>query len=78
LGNATRARSGYGETATIQEQNSMPTLHEPRPTVCSPLVLADRLISLAQDADRAGYQDSATRLLGLAYAVFDEEPRVRN
>ena len=44
----------------------------------SPLVLADRLISLAQDADRAGYLDSATRLLGLAYAVFDEQPRSRN
>ena len=44
----------------------------------SPLVLADRLITLAQDADRAGYQDSATRLLGLAYAVFDEQPRARN
>ena len=44
----------------------------------SPLVLADRLITLAQDADRAGYPQSATHLLGLAYAVFDEAPRVRN
>ena len=49
-----------------------------RPTPISPLMLADRLISLAQDADRAGYLDSATRLLGLAYAVFDEQPRARN
>ena len=39
------------------------------------LMLADRLISLAQDADRAGYTRSATSLLGLAYAVFDEEKR---
>ncbi len=39
------------------------------------LMLADRLISLAQDADRAGYARSATSLLGLAYAVFDEEKR---
>ena len=49
----------------------------PMPPI-SPLVLADRLITLAQDADRAGYQDSATRLIGLAYAVFDEQPRARN
>ncbi len=48
------------------------------PAPISPLMLADRLISLAQDADRAGYLDSATRLLGLAYAVFDEQPRARN
>ena len=42
----------------------------------SPLVLADRLISLAQDADRAGYVAAASRLIGLAYAVFDEKPQV--
>ncbi len=48
------------------------------PTPISPLVLADRLITLAQDADRAGYRASATRLLGLAYAVFDEQPCARN
>lgn len=39
----------------------------------SPLVLADRLISLAQEADRAGYQASASRLIGLVYAVLDDE-----
>ena len=50
----------------------------PSPMPISPLMLADRLIALAQDADRAGYLDSATRLLGLAYAVFDEQPRARN
>ena len=44
----------------------------------SPLILADRLITLAQDADRAGYSRSASRLLGLAYAVFDEEPNHAN
>jgi hypothetical protein len=38
-------------------------------------MLADRLISLAQDADRAGYLDSASQLVGLAFAVFDERPR---
>ena len=39
----------------------------------SPLILADRLISLAQDADRAGYRASADRLIGLVYAVLDDE-----
>lgn len=39
----------------------------------SPLILADRLISLAQEADRAGYRASADRLIGLAYAVLDDE-----
>jgi len=37
----------------------------------SPLVLADRLLSLAQEADRAGYHDSALRLLGLIDTVLD-------
>ena len=49
-----------------------------KPVTVSPLVLADRLITLAQDADRAGYSQSATRLLGLAYAVFDETPMHAN
>ena len=39
----------------------------------SPLVLADRLITLAQEADRAGYAASASRLIGLVYAVLDDE-----
>jgi len=40
----------------------------------SPLVLADRLLSLAQDADRAGFTRPAERLLRLAYAVCNEKP----
>lgn len=39
----------------------------------SPLVLADRLITLAQEADRAGYPGSASRLIHLVYAVLDDE-----
>lgn len=39
----------------------------------SPLVLADRLITLAQEADHAGYASSASRLIGLVYAVLDDE-----
>ncbi len=38
------------------------------------LVLSDRLIKLAEDADRAGYTDTAERLLTLACSVFDEAP----
>ena len=40
----------------------------------SQLVLSDRLLTLAQDADRAGFGFAARRLLSLAYSVFDETP----
>ncbi len=40
----------------------------------SPLVLSDRLLALAQDADRAGFTGTAERLLRLAHSVFDETP----
>lgn len=43
----------------------------------SPLVLADQLITLAQEADRAGYVESASRLIGLVYAVLDDEGPAR-
>ena len=38
----------------------------------SELILSDRLIALAEDADRAGYTDTAERLVTLACSVFDE------
>jgi len=38
----------------------------------SELVLSDRLVALAEDADRAGYTDTAEHLLTLACSVFDE------
>lgn len=41
----------------------------------SELILSDRLIALAQDADRAGYTDTAERLVTLACSVFDEAAR---
>jgi hypothetical protein len=49
----------------------------PRPcrADCSELVLSDRLITLAEDADRAGYRDTAEILLNLACSVFDEAPK---
>jgi hypothetical protein len=42
---------------------------------CSDLVLSDRLIALAEDADRAGYTDTAEMLVNLACSVFDEAPK---
>jgi hypothetical protein len=41
------------------------------PTSPSPLMLSDRLITLAQEADRAGHASIAHRLVNLAYAVFE-------
>ncbi|HEX3402543.1 MAG TPA: hypothetical protein VHT74_19690 [Acetobacteraceae bacterium] len=47
----------------------------PTPTY-SELILSDRLIALAQDADRAGYTTTAERLVTLACSVFDEARKV--
>jgi hypothetical protein len=52
--------------------SSLPRIEAPRKTEVSELVLSDRLISLAEDADRAGYTDTAERLVTLACSVFDE------
>ncbi len=41
----------------------------------SPLTLSDRLITLAKDADTAGYAVTAAQLLKLAITIFDEAPR---
>ena len=41
----------------------------------SHLVLSDRLLALAQDADRAGCTVTAQQLLALAHTVFDEPTR---
>ena len=41
----------------------------------SPLTLSHTLLSLAEDADRAGLSRSAARLLRLAHTVCAERPR---
>jgi hypothetical protein len=41
----------------------------------SPMTLSDRLITLAKDADTAGYADTAGQLVRLALTVFDEAPK---
>ncbi len=43
----------------------------------SPLIMCDRLLSLAQDAERAGLSVTAEHLLHLAHAVFDEPEPTR-
>jgi hypothetical protein len=47
----------------------------PPKTAVSKLMLSDRLIALAEDADRAGYIDTAEHLVTLACSVFDEAPK---
>ncbi len=39
----------------------------------SPLMMCDRLLTLAQDADRAGFAITAEHLLHLAHVVLDEK-----
>ena len=51
-----------------------PNILTPRKPPISELVLSDRLITLAEAADRAGYVDTAEHLLTLACSVFDEAP----
>ena len=41
----------------------------------SPLTISDRLIALAQDADRAGFVRAASRIIDLALSVLDHEQR---
>lgn len=51
------------------------TSHEQRPlgqANISPLVVSDRLISLAQQCDSAGFRGVASHLVELACAVFDD------
>jgi hypothetical protein len=58
----------YSQTEMIRSDTPKPA--------ASPLVFSDRLLSLAQDADRAGYHTTADRLVKLAHRVFDEAFRM--
>jgi hypothetical protein len=44
----------------------------------SPLMLSDRLLTLAEDADKAGYRTAAESLLFLASKVLDRPARPRH
>jgi hypothetical protein len=50
----------------------MAQLHPIQPPV-SPLLLSDRLISLAEQAEQVGCTDTARRLVRLASSVLDEK-----
>ena len=50
-------------------------IQEANPNPVSPLVLSDRLITLAEAAEKAGYTGTAEQLVCLACTVFDEAPR---
>ena len=55
-----------------------PNAHESQrfsPHAPSPMTLSDRLITLAKDADTAGFAITAEQLVQLALTVFDEAPR---
>jgi hypothetical protein len=62
-----------GEILMIS-QTSLPPV---RPVETSPLTLSDHLITLAEEADRAGYTNTARRLVNLACTVFDEAATLR-
>jgi hypothetical protein len=47
------------------------------PSLASPLVLSDRLIALAIDADRGGYTAAARHLVAIAHQVLDGPGRRR-
>lgn len=51
---------------------------EPTPQAVSVLTLSDRLIALAEDADRAGFHAAAANLVRLACAIFDEVDETRH
>ena len=53
----------------------MAQLHPIEPPV-SPLLLSDRLISLAEQAEQVGCTDTARRLVRLASSVLDEKTKL--
>ncbi len=57
--------------------NQVSRLVSSRSAGMSPLVLSDRLLTLAEQADAAGYQAAARRLVGLAFSVLDSKLRER-
>ena len=48
-----------------------------RTETVSPLLLSHQLLSLAEEAHRAGLPQSATRLVRLAHTVCNDRPRAR-
>jgi len=49
-------------------------MHAATENPISPLLLSDRLITMAEQAGQAGYRDAAHRLLALACQVLNNPP----
>ena len=52
-------------------------MHAATPDPISPLLLSDRLITMAEQASQAGYRDAAQRLLALACQMLNMPPAPR-
>ena len=63
--------------ATAQFTPRPIAIEPPASVTMSPLLLADRLITLAKDADRSGFVVTADQLVRLAYAIWDGTPTSR-
>jgi hypothetical protein len=50
-------------------------MHAATPDPISPLLLSDRLITMAEQAGQAGYRDAALRLITLACQMLNTPPR---
>lgn len=63
-------------SAAVQSENPMQATiaaTPSKPVPVSPLMLADRLLTLAQEADRAGYTGAASHLVNAMYQVLDSQ-----
>jgi hypothetical protein len=61
--------------STLYAQSSCPAAgFLSAPETVSPLMLSDKLLSMAQEAERAGYPRPAEQLLRLAYAICNQRP----
>jgi len=60
-------------SAKLHPSSRQPRIQRRKPAVASsPLMLCDHLISLAQEADRAGYPGTAGHLVALLDQMFEE------
>lgn len=77
-----RQGGGIGTLASSEtpEENQpmsyMPRMITEQAPAFSPLLLSDHLLTLAEDADRAGYRLTAEHLLFLASEVLDQPVEV--
>jgi hypothetical protein len=70
---AAAVRRNTPATAPAVAPAIAPAIEPAAAPATSPLMICDRLIGLALDADRAGYSATAGRLVLLANRIFDEK-----